>query len=129
MKLGDVDLDEIYTEATGKEAAGASRLAKVIATYKQVQAEEGKSAEQVAAIRSLKKLVPGAIGVAIVAVTIVLVSIIYTIWQGIHGTSGGGLPLIVGALAVAIILIVVFFAIAKRTFGKDWYAFRDSIDL
>lgn len=127
MKLGDVDLDEIYTEATGEQAASASRLAKVLAAYGQVSAEDGKSPEQVAAIRSLKKLVPGAIGVSIVAVTIVLVSVIYTVWQAVHGASGGGAPLIAGALVVAIALLAAFFAIAKRTFGKDWYAFRDSI--
>ena len=127
MKLGDVDLDEIYTEATGKQAGNASRLAKVLAAYGQVQSEEGKSAEQVAAIRSLKKLVPSSIIVSIIAVTIVLVSIIYTVWQTIHGASGGGVPLIVGAFVVAIALLGDFFAIARRTFGKDWYTFRDSI--
>ena len=127
MKLGDVDLDEIYTEATGKHAGSASRLAKVLAAYGQVQSEEGKSAEQVAAIRSLKKLVPSSIIVSIIAVTIVLVSIIYTVWQTIHGASGGGMPFIVGAFVVAIALLGGFFAIARRTFGKDWYTFRDSI--
>ncbi|MBO4365049.1 MAG: hypothetical protein J5804_02000 [Eggerthellaceae bacterium] len=128
MKLGDLNLDEIYEEGSGKSAQGASRVAKVMELYSQVSSEEGKSPETVAAIRSLKKLVPGAIAVSVVAITLVLLAGIYTIWMAYHGANAG-FGLVIGAAIAAAVLLGGFFALAKRTFGKDWYAYRDSLGL
>jgi hypothetical protein len=134
MKLGDMNLDELIADVSdGRRAdgrgAGNSRLSRVLALLGQVSSEDGKSPETVAAIRSLKKLVPGAIVAAIVAITIVASSIVYTAWGALHGTPQGGPALIAGATAIAAILLIGFYTIAKRTFGKGWYTYRDSLDL
>lgn len=134
MKLGDMNLDELIAGVSdGRRAdgrgAGNSRLSRALALLGQVSSEDGKSPETVAAIRSLKKLVPGAIVTAIVAITIVASSIVYTAWGALHGTLQGGPALIVGATAIAVILLIGFYTIAKRTFGKDWYTYCDSLDL
>ena len=134
MKLGDTNLDELIADVSdggsveGKRAPGL-RFSQALALLGQVSSEDGKSPETVAAIRSLKKLVPGAIVTAIVAITIVASSIIYTAWGALHGTPQGGPALIVGAAIIAAILLIGFYTIAKRTFGKDWYTYRDSLNL
>ena len=45
----------------------------------------------------------------------------------IHGTGSGGLPFTADDFIAAIVLLAGFFLFAKRTFGKYWYAFRNSI--
>lgn len=134
MKLGDMNLDELIADVSDGKSAGSkrafgSRFSQALVLLGQVSSEAGKSPETVAVIRSLKKLVPGAVATAIVAITIVVSSIIYTAWGALHGTPQGGPALIVGATVIAAILLIGFHAIAKRTFGKDWYTYRDSLNL
>lgn len=129
MKIEGFDLDELCREADGDTGAQPGRLGKAIAILKDAGAEEGKDPETVAAIRSLKKLVPGTIAAAAVAVALVVASTIYTIWGAVHGTGAGGAPLILGSLAVGLAVVAIYYAVARRTFGKPWYEFRDSIGL
>ncbi len=129
MKLDGLDLDELYREASGTTNTQPGRLGKVLAIAKDASSEEGKSPETVAAIQALKKLIPGTIAAAIVAVTLVMISIIYTVWNTLHGSDAGGAPLIIGALVLGLAILGIYYVVAKRTFGKPWYDFRDSIDL
>lgn len=129
MKLEGFDLDELYREAGGGGGAQPGKIGKALAVLKDAGAEKGKDPETVAAIRALKKLVPGTIAAAAVAIALLVAAIAYTIWGAVSGSGAGGAPLVLGALAAGLAVLAVYYAIAKRTFGRPWYDFRDSIGL
>lgn len=129
MKLEGFDLDELYREAAASPEENPGRVGKVLAIVKDAGSEEGKPPETVAAIKALKKLVPATLATAALAIALVVASVVYTIWGALHGSHAGGAPLIAGAIAVGLAILGVYYAIARRTFGKPWYEFRDSIGL